>query len=150
MVEDGIAILKVGPALTFAAREALYALAMIENEICPEEASGFIDVLDKVMKDDPSSWAGHYTAEEPESTMLRKFSYSDRSRYYMHRPEVKDAIDKMMLNLRGSLALPVLSQFMPEQFEHVRCGMVRPEPEDLIIDKIRGRLLDYWKACGLC
>ena len=79
MVEDGIAILKVGPALTFAAREALYALAMMEVDLCvagmmeADEASDFIEVLDEVMRKDPSSWQGHYTAEEPESTMLRKY-----------------------------------------------------------------------------
>ena len=33
MVEDGIAILKVGPALTFAMREGLVALNYIENEL---------------------------------------------------------------------------------------------------------------------
>ena len=33
MVEDGIAILKVGPALTFALREGLFALEQIEREL---------------------------------------------------------------------------------------------------------------------
>ena len=149
MVEDGIAILKVGPALTFAAREALYALAMIEQEVRPEKDSGFIEVLDGVMKEDPSSWRGHYTAEEPESTLLRKYSYSDRSRYYMHRPEVKAAIGTLTENLNGGrIQLPLLSQFMPEQFLHVREGSIRPDPEALITDKVRDTLSQYWRACG--
>jgi D-tagatose-1,6-bisphosphate aldolase subunit GatZ/KbaZ len=33
MVEDGIAILKVGPALTFGLREALFSLEMMEKEL---------------------------------------------------------------------------------------------------------------------
>ena len=37
MVEDGIAILKVGPALTFSLREALFALSMMEKELVPAE-----------------------------------------------------------------------------------------------------------------
>ena len=155
MVEDGIAILKVGPALTFAAREALYALSMMENELAAigvldaGEASGFMDVLDDVMVKDPSSWQGHYTAEEPESTLLRKYSYSDRSRYYMHRPEVKTAISKLMENLRDRITLPMLSQFMPEQFTHVREGLIEAEPEALVNDKVCDELSRYWRACGL-
>ena len=33
MVRDGVGILKVGPALTFAYREAIYALELIEKEL---------------------------------------------------------------------------------------------------------------------
>ena len=155
MVEDGIAILKVGPALTFAAREALYALAMMEQELCitgvlgSGEASDFIQVLDDTMRQDPSSWQGHYTNEEPESTMLRKYSYSDRSRYYMHRPEVKAAIGKLTENLSARITLPMLSQFMPEQYIHVREGLIEAEPASLVIDKVCDELSRYWRACGL-
>jgi len=155
MVEDGIAILKVGPALTFAAREGLYALAMMEQELSAAGAleaakvSDFIEVLDEVMRKDPSSWQEHYTAEEPESTLLRKYSYSDRSRYYMHRPEVKTAIETLMENLRGRITLTMLSQFMPSQYTHVREGLLEPDPEALVIDKICDELSRYWRACGL-
>lgn len=148
MVGDGIAILKVGPALTFAAREALYALAAMERELC-DAPSGFIEVLDQVMLEDPSSWRGHYTAEEPESALLRKYSYSDRSRYYMHRPEVKAAIEKLITNLSGNrIPLPLLSQYMPQQFIHVREGLLEAEPEQLILDRVRDTLSQYWRACG--
>ena len=155
MVKDGIAILKVGPALTFAAREALYSLAMMEVDQCvagvleADQASDFIEVLDEVMRKDPSSWQGHYTAEEPESTMLRKYSYSDRSRYYMHRPEVKAAIEKLMGNFSGDVPMTLLSQFMPAQYIHVREGNLEPEPEALVIDKVCDELSRYWRACGL-
>lgn len=37
MVTDGIAILKVGPALTYGLREALFSLSMMEKELVPEE-----------------------------------------------------------------------------------------------------------------
>lgn len=148
MVADGIAILKVGPALTFAAREALYALALMERELC-SAPSELIEVIDRVMLEDPSSWQGHYTAEEPESTLLRKYSYSDRSRYYMHRPEVKAAIKKLTENLSGNrIPLPLLSQYMPQQFLHVREGLIQAEPEALVTDKVRDTLARYWRACG--
>ena len=109
----------------------------------------FIDVLDRVMLEDPSSWQHHYTAEEPAGTLLRKYSYSDRSRYYMHRPEVKAAIGKLMENLYGRITLPMLSQFMPQQYIHAREGILEPKPEALVIDKTCDELSRYWRACGL-
>ena len=39
MVTDGIAILKVGPALTYGLREALFSLSMMEKELVPEESA---------------------------------------------------------------------------------------------------------------
>ncbi|MDI8800065.1 class II D-tagatose-bisphosphate aldolase, non-catalytic subunit, partial [Salmonella enterica subsp. enterica serovar Montevideo] len=42
-------ILKVGPALTFALREAIFALAQMENElISPEQRSRVLEVIDEV------------------------------------------------------------------------------------------------------
>ena len=130
---------------------AMMLLGMMPDALAMmDETSDFIEVLDEVMRKDPSSWQGHYTAEEPESTMLRKYSYSDRSRYYMHRPEIKAAIDKMMNNLKGGkISLPMLSQFMPEQFTRVREGLIEAEPEALVTDKVCGELSRYWRACGL-
>mgnify|MGYP000594570394 CR=1 FL=1 len=47
MVTDGIAILKVGPALTYGLREALFSLSMMEKELVPEEKrANFIETLD--------------------------------------------------------------------------------------------------------
>ncbi|STJ52939.1 putative tagatose 6-phosphate kinase [Escherichia coli] len=49
---DHFAILKVGPALTFALREALFSLAAIEEELVPAKAcSGLRQVLEDVMLD---------------------------------------------------------------------------------------------------
>ncbi len=50
LVRDHFAILKVGPALTFAFREAVFALAMMEDELfSKDERSNLIRVLDDVM-----------------------------------------------------------------------------------------------------
>ena len=50
MVEDGIAILKVGPALTFSLREGLFALSMMEKLLLPEEKQAyFIETLEEIM-----------------------------------------------------------------------------------------------------
>lgn len=50
LVRDHYAILKVGPALTFALREAVFALAQMENElVSPEQRSRVMEVIDEVM-----------------------------------------------------------------------------------------------------
>lgn len=57
MVEDGIAILKVGPALTYGLREALFSLSMMEKELVPkEQQSGFMEVLESAMLKEPGNW----------------------------------------------------------------------------------------------
>ena len=60
MVEDGIAILKVGPALTYGLRESLFSLSMMEKELVPEEKQArFIETLEKVMLEKPDNWKKH-------------------------------------------------------------------------------------------
>ncbi len=73
MVEDGIAIIKVGPALTFALREALFSLAQIEEELIPNAAdrSHFRQVLEEAMLADPSKWQKHYPGDERQQRISR-------------------------------------------------------------------------------
>ena len=70
MVQDGIAILKVGPALTFAMREAIFLLAFIEQELVrkgePLQSSDIINVLDGVMLKDHKHWQAYYQGSEQE------------------------------------------------------------------------------------
>ena len=50
-----------GPGLTFALREALFALAAIEAELLPaDERSQLRETLEAAMLADPSHWQGHY------------------------------------------------------------------------------------------
>lgn len=150
MVEDGIAILKVGPALTFAAREGLYALSYMEKALGISEPSYFIEVLEAAMLSSPGSWKGHYLASGQKLRQLRQFSYSDRSRYYMAQSQVVAATQRLMENLRNTpIPLPMVSQFMPSQYEHIRAGLLRNDPEELVLDKVRDTLKVYWRASGL-
>ena len=56
LVCDHFAILKVGPALTFAFREAAFALAMMEKELYPAgERSQLIETVEAAMLGNPSS-----------------------------------------------------------------------------------------------
>ena len=149
MVEDGIAILKVGPALTFAAREALYGLSYIERAMNVTEPSYFIEVLEAAMLSAPGNWKGHYPARGNQSRQLRQFSYSDRSRYYMTQPSVEAAVERLLENLKDGIPMGMLSQFLPTQYAHIRQGTLRNDPRDIVLDKVRDTLKIYWNACGL-
>ena len=99
MVQDGIAILKVGPALTYGLREALFSMSLMENELVPEEErSNFIDVLEKVMLENPGNWQKHYHGDEKQLHLARKYSFSDRARYNIGQPEVLEAMNKLFAN----------------------------------------------------
>ncbi len=116
LVRDHFAVLKVGPALTFAYREAVFALTMIEEVCVPaEKRSSLIDILDNIMTERPGYWRDYYGGTEQEQAFKRKFSLSDRARYYWTQPEVQGALEKLMQNL-GEERLPysLSSQFLGE------------------------------------
>ena len=150
LVEDGVGILKVGPGLTYAMREALFALAYMEDMILhgkDDEKSDFINVLEKAMMDDPKNWQKHYHGNADELWFKRKFSFSDRSRYYMPVESVKAAKDKLIANLRKyGISLAVLFQFMPIQYTKVRCNELENDPEALIKDRIKNTIDEYLYA----
>jgi D-tagatose-1,6-bisphosphate aldolase subunit GatZ/KbaZ len=148
MVEDGVAILKVGPALTFAERQALFALNHIENELFkynPEkEPSHFIDALDMAMIKNPVYWKKHYSGSENKIKYSRKYSYSDRCRYYLPSPEVKAAIKQLINNLKTvQIPLTLINQFMPIQYNKIRYGQLNSDPESLLKDVIINCIDDY-------
>ncbi|QTL97729.1 hypothetical protein GM661_06875 [Iocasia frigidifontis] len=138
MVEDGIAILKVGPALTFALREGLFTLSMIEKElISPENRADFMETLEKVMRHSPENWKKHYSGSQKELKLQRKFSFSDRCRYYFAKPEVIDAINKLFENLQSvDIPLGMLRRFMPMQYIKVRNGKLALNPKELVLDSV--------------
>lgn len=151
LIDDGVGILKVGPGLTYAMREALFALAYIEDMqlhgIHEEEKSHFIDVLEDAMVEDPKYWRKYYQGTEDEIWFKRKFSFSDRSRYYMPYKKVNEAKNKMIANLRKyGINLATLSQFMPLQYTKVREGQLENDPEVLIRDKIKYTIDEYLYA----
>ena len=150
LVRDKFAILKVGPALTFAFREAVFALAMIENElILAERRSNLIEVLEEVMTRQPEHWQKYYHGEETAQRLARKFSRSDRLRYYWGSPQVQSALGRLLQNLgEKMLPLTLVSQFMPGQWERIRSGQIDNTPEAVILDKVNSVLEEYAFACG--
>lgn len=154
MCEDGVAILKVGPALTFSLREALFALEQIEREVYrsqPERLSHYREVLDQVMLSDPKSWQSYYEGPENEQRIARAYSFYDRCRYYFTNPRVVAARDTLIANLSGDvIPLCMLSQYLPTQYFRVRKGEIRNEALDIVLDRIGDRIDCYLEATNNC
>ncbi|AHY57263.1 D-tagatose-bisphosphate aldolase, class II, non-catalytic subunit [Stenotrophomonas rhizophila] len=150
LVRDHFAILKVGPAATYAFREAVFALAMIEAELLPAaQCSNVIAVLDQCMRDKPGSWRSYYQGDERELRLLRAYSLSDRSRYYWGEPAVVAALQTLVANLRQHAPPQILlSQFLPNQQLAIEAGELTAEPLALIQHKVAERLGDYARACN--
>lgn len=150
LVEDGVGILKVGPGLTFAMREAMFALENIEKELLfgtNTEPSKFAETLDAEMLKNDKNWKKHYQGTELELRLKRKYSFSDRCRYYMPVPEVEKAADRLLSNLRTTgIPLNLLSQFMPIQYTKVREGLLENDPVALIEDRITNTIDEYLYA----
>lgn len=148
LVEDGVGVLKVGPGLTFAMREGLFALAHIEEEYFQGrgvETSHFIEVLEEVMLEKPDKWAKYYTGDDNDLRIKRKYSFSDRCRYYLPNPKVQAAKQLLMKNLKSLNGVPLnlLSQFMPIQYTKVRIGQLVNDPEELVKDRVINTIDEY-------
>jgi D-tagatose-1,6-bisphosphate aldolase subunit GatZ/KbaZ len=153
MVPDHFCILKVGPWLTFAYREALFALAEIEKHLyehSPDSQSFLRKRLEKIMVDHPKHWEKCYSGTEGEKKLKRKFSYLDRSRYYWPDEGLSEVKEKLYSNLRKTgIPLALISQYMPNQYLQVRQGRINCDPEALVFSKIREVLSIYSEACGI-
>jgi len=151
MVQDHFAILKVGPWLTFAVREAIFALAMMEDELLGMRPgltrSGIREALDAAMLHKPEYWDKYYRGNEATRLFARKYSYSDRSRYYWTAPAVQESLARLLANLAGGLPLPLLSQYLPEQYHAVVNGTLPNDPNNLILHRIMGVTGIYARAC---
>lgn len=145
MVRAGIAILKVGPALTFALREGLYALSLMERELFPPEKwVDFPQLLEKVMLESPEQWEKHYHGTEKELCLKRKYSYSDRCRYYLTAPEIQESIQALLSNMNSvDIPMGMLRQYMPVQYQQIQNGSLRLTAEDLVKSNIIQVVDDY-------
>jgi len=154
MVRDHFAILKVGPWLTFAFREAVFSLAAIEREWLGARKgialSNVVEALEQAMLADPQYWKDYYRGDETAKRIARKYSLSDRSRYYWSEEHVAAALDKLLANLTAHPApISLISQYLPNQSVALREAAIRNLPGDMIRHKILEVLDNYAGACGL-
>lgn len=145
MIKGGVRILKVGPELTFALREGLFALHYIAQTVNAE--SDFINTLDKEMISNRTHWEKYYSGNKDQIALKRKFSFSDRWRYYANEERVKMEINKLFNALDNTeYPITILSQFMPNQYSKVRDKKLTRICEELVRDKVKQVIDKYYSA----
>jgi len=151
LVKGHFAILKVGPELTFAYREIVFALEQIEIRIAKYESqlepSNISDIIEIEMINHPGYWDAYYSGSKEKLAFSRKYSYIDRVRYYWNRPSVQQALMKLFSNLSDfSIPQTLISQFIPVRYLKIKEGELSDHPDSLIEDKISSILLKYHQA----
>lgn len=152
LVRDHFAILKVGPWLTFAYREALFALESIEKELIKDASrlSGLRNTLEKIMLANPQYWSSYYSGTESARRLKCLFSFSDRARYYWPHPDLQHSVVRLFENLRQTVVpRSLLSQYLPDRFYDQNPSQTPEDPRSLVIGHIRHVTALYARACGL-
>jgi D-tagatose-1,6-bisphosphate aldolase subunit GatZ/KbaZ len=149
LVKDHFAILKVGPGLTFAVREALWALDAIDQEITAEHQQAHLrDTVLERMREQPKYWQKYYHAVGRPLTVDLQYSLSDRVRYYWPDPAIEAARLRLFDNLNNNPPpISLLSQHLPSALHAVREGAATRDPLSLAVAHVSAVLDDYHHAC---
>ncbi len=137
----GFAFQKVGPALTFALRRALYALDHLLRILKPA-ASGLPGIMEAVMRQQPRYWQSHYGDE---SIAEWHFSYADRIRYYWPLPEVRKAVRRLLETVDDlNVAEYVLVEFFGMETVDRAQGLSSSRALSLVRSEVQGALKPYF------
>ncbi|QPC91791.1 class II D-tagatose-bisphosphate aldolase non-catalytic subunit [Mesorhizobium sp. INR15] len=145
------AILKVGPALTFAYRQAIYALDHIGAWYGSSDRRNPLPAtMDALMLAESAHWAKHYTGSAAEVHRLRHFGYADRIRYYW--PKAEGAVRAVIGGLEQTSPEPPLIEqyFAPAVMARAETlqGAGASWPRALILAQIQEALLPYFACYG--
>lgn len=147
LVRDGFAILKVGPHLTFALREALYALDLIASDLVPGYgARPLMAKMEAAMLAEPGHWRGHYGDEDADAQLLRHYSLSDRIRYLWPSATARQAVADLRAALDGrAIPLPLIWQHLPDAEAFAGAPAV---VDEIVIWRVGRVLRAYHAACS--
>ena len=106
LAELGFAFQKVGPALTFAYRQALYAIDFALQ--IQGKDIGLIPSMEKIMTANPAYWQGHYPIGD---RVALHMGLADRIRYYWTHPDARQSV----LDLREQASLHTFSDPLLQQ-----------------------------------
>ncbi|WP_152616583.1 D-tagatose-bisphosphate aldolase, class II, non-catalytic subunit [Sphingomonas sp. ERG5] len=149
LVRDHYAILKVGPGVTFALREALWALDAIEAETIPAaDRAALRAVTLSRMHAEPKHWRKYYHATGAALDFQLQYSLSDRIRYYWPDAEIAAAQERLFANLRRTPPpLALVSQYLPLAYAAARAGQATLDPAEFVMAHIAATLDAYHGAC---
>ncbi|MEW6629752.1 MAG: class II D-tagatose-bisphosphate aldolase, non-catalytic subunit, partial [Pseudomonadota bacterium] len=146
LVRDGFAILKVGPWLTFALREALYGLSLIADRLVPDPSRENLSAaMERVMLASPGNWQKYYPGTPEEQRLQRHFSFSDRIRYYWPSSDARQATEALLAALgEREIPRPLISQYLGHLDARVAAGLVPPVAHELLVGSVT-RVLDIYR-----
>jgi D-tagatose-1,6-bisphosphate aldolase subunit GatZ/KbaZ len=150
LVRSHFAILKVGPGLTFALREALWALDRVEREwLGADRSSRLPETLRRAMAAAPKFWSKYYLSGGRQLELDQQYSFSDRIRYYWPVLEVQSALKHLLDNLDANPPpLTLLSQHLPLQYAAIRAGRLQPRAREMVLHAVEQVLQQYSDACA--
>ena len=137
----GFAFQKVGPALTFALRRALYALDEIVQKLNPSSVT-LPMVMEAKMRENPKYWRSHYSEDDK---FKWHFSYADRIRYYWALPIVKKAVENLIATFDE---LKVSDKILAERFSPAVLnnsdGLASSRGRAIVRSEIQNALFPYF------
>lgn len=140
----GFAFQKVGPALTFAWRQALYALDGM-REVAGWGERIVLPAMEKLMLEEPGYWQGHYHGSKGEQRLARHVGLADRIRYYWPHPQAQAATGALMADLSArNLPEPLLWQAFPESVLTLAEVIPGPRPQALLQAAVQEMLMPYF------
>ena len=145
LVKNHFFFLKVGPELTFRFREAIWALANIEDVVVTGPKSQIRETFDARMSEEPGYWQDYYDGTQDELRILRTYSYSDRIRYYWSDPAIVRSLEHLLKNLDQN-ALP--ETIVSQAFTGLEFGEMPTSARDLILHHVQRCIRRYFKAAG--
>lgn len=151
LVEGHFAILKVGPGLTFAFREAIWALDAIEREcIDVDKRANAREFTIKFLKANPKYWDKYYFGNDEQKSFDINYSLSDRIRYYWHEPALVNKINELIANIdEAAPSFGLISQYFSSAQEKLRLFGLEINAKNLILGHIMLTLDKYFNACNL-
>ena len=150
LTRDHFAILKVGPWLTYAYREALFSLSCIAEEmqtykLLPNTNNSFRDKVLAYLQTHPQYWQNYYTGTENEIAYKCLYSLSDRIRYYWPQKEMAAYTQELLSAFeRKPLPYSLLSQYFPNAISMLETKAWHPE--NLIQTHIQDSVLYHYEA----
>lgn len=143
LAELGFAFQKVGPALTFAWREALYALDTIRAQNGWATGPSLPDVMEEVMLANPIYWQAHIHG--PDQRLQRHFGLADRIRYYWPDPRAQQAVDRLLSDLQDKrLPDPLLRAHFRDAEIAIARSSPYPLPRALALARVQTALRPYF------
>ncbi len=145
LVKNNFFFLKVGPELTFRFREAVWALASIEDQLQPQNPSRIKDVIAARMTKEPGNWKDYYSGTDAEVEQLKIYSYSDRIRYYWADPEIGKALNLLLTSLSNETIPETL---ISQAFMGLEFGAIATDATTLLETHIERCISRYYSASG--